>query len=107
MSDNTEQSGAHESPLNDELPVCHNCLETFSRHDHYCQNCGATVGQCTAYMPFVNIQFFANFFGRLWQRTWFEKGVSLPTRLFSLVLIVLLAPFMLVGLPFVLFRKLR
>jgi hypothetical protein len=55
----------------------------------------------------VNIQFFANFFGRLWQRTWFEKGVSLPTRLFSLVLIVLLAPFILVGLPFVVLRKLR
>ena len=105
MADDKEDLNLHGAPVDDELPVCHKCFEPYSRYDHYCKNCGVTVGQYTAYMPFVNIPFFAEFFGRLWRRTWFEKNVPWYARLFSLILVFLLAPIMLLGLPFVYFEK--
>lgn len=51
-------------------------------------------------MPFIDIPFFANFYARLWHRVWFEPGIAFPGRALAFVLILVLAPIMLVGLPF-------
>ena len=107
MPDDKHDLNLDGDPPVDESPVCCHCLEPFARHDHYCKSCGAAVGLCTVYMPYVNIQFFANFCGRLWQRTWFEKSVPVYARLFSFLLIVLKAPFMLLALPVVYLQKTR
>ncbi|MHC4411014.1 MAG: hypothetical protein ACYS0F_18650 [Planctomycetota bacterium] len=75
--------------------------------DYYCPACGAAVGQFTAYLPFIDIPFHANFYARLWHRVWFEPSVALLSRALTFLLIVVMAPIMLVGLPFVWFARRR
>lgn len=89
------------------VPLCLRCLAPHSPHEYYCKHCGAAVGQFTPYIPFVDIPFYANFYGRLWKRVWHERGVPVLSRAFSLWLIGLLAPVMLVGLPFVILERRR
>ena len=89
----------------EEVPLCTRCLSPHSPSEHYCPKCGAAVGQFTAYIPFVDIPFLANFYARLWERVWFERGVTVFSRTASLILILLLAPVMLVGLPFALLKR--
>ena len=87
------------------MPLCTQCLAPHSPSVYYCPKCGAAVGQFTAYMPFVNIPFFANFYGRVWERVWHERGVAIHKRAASLLLVLCMAPVMLVGLPFALLKR--
>ncbi len=107
MSGNVESnhSEPHEATPDDGIPLCTRCLAPHSPDDHYCQNCGAAVGQFTTYIPFVDIPFYANFYARLWERVWHERRVALHSRAFCVLLILLFAPVMLVGLPFVLLKR--
>ncbi len=90
-----------------EQPLCWQCLTPFDLLQHYCHKCGATVGQFTPYIPFVNIRFQANFFGKMWRRIWYEKATP-ATKVVCLLLILFLWPIMLLlGLPFVFWRWLR
>ena len=104
-------SGQYESSYGnshaDGVPLCTRCLRPHSPHQYYCAHCGAAVGQYTAYIPYVDIPFFANFYGRLWRRAWFERGVSLISRAFSMLIILLAAPVMLIGLPFAILKRRR
>ena len=93
--------------LQDASPACPHCLTPFSEADYYCQNCGEAVGQLTGYIPFVNIRFIANFYGKLWRKGWYGKSAWFGTRLFCLVLVFAFAPIMLIGLPFVLWEYLQ
>ena len=94
-------------PPGDEVPLCTRCLSPHSPSEYYCPKCGAAVGQFTAYIPFVDISFLANFYARLWERVWYERDVAIYNRAASLMLIVCLAPVMLVGLPFALLKRRR
>ena len=91
----------------DEIPLCTRCLRPHSPHQHYCEHCGAAVGQYTTYIPYIDIPFFANFYGRLWRRVWFDRGVPLTSRAFGLLIILLAAPVMLIGLPFAIVKRWR
>jgi len=103
MSGEESETLAHgaESSSGDEIPLCTRCLSPHSPLDYYCHNCGAAVGQFTANLPFIDIPFYANFYARLWHRVWFEPSVAFIGRALALLLILVLAPIMLVGLPFV------
>jgi len=87
-------------------PLCPKCLSPIEPSAYYCPNCGGASNQLTPYIPFVNIRFNYSIFGRLWRKVWYEKA-SLPMKLFSLLLIFVHVPFMLIGLPFVLWDKLK
>ena len=100
-------------PLEDELsapaemPLCLHCLAPVHPLEHYCPRCGEAVGSFTSYIPFVNIRFEVSFFERLWDRLWHEPRAPIWSRVVSVAVIALLAPIMLVGLPFVLYRRAR
>ena len=81
------------------------CKPPSPPHRYYCEHCGAAVGQFTPYIPYIDIPFFADFYGRLWRRVWFERGVSLASRALGLLIILLAAPVMLIGLPFAIARR--
>lgn len=93
-------------PQGDEaVPVCAQCFTPYIAGDDYCKKCGETIGQYTAYVPYVNIRFVANLYERLWKRVWYEQGVRLHRRVLGLLIIFLGAPVMFLGLPFVFFGK--
>ena len=98
-----------ESPgqINREVPVCLKCLTPHSPLQHYCQECGETVGQLSPYIPFVNIPFNYSIFGTMWRRTWLEQAVPVRWKVFYMFMIIRFAPIMIIGLPFVLIAKLR
>ena len=100
-----ENSSIQSAAPDEAVPICAKCCTPYSRGTDYCKNCGATVGQYTAYIPFTNIRFFANFYGRLWTRVWYEQDIALSSRLFCMLLILLLAPIMLLGLPIVYWQR--
>ena len=81
-------------------PLCPRCLALVDPLQHYCK-CGEAVGQLTPYIPFVNIRFNCSIFGVLWPRLW-ARGTRLHARLGYFALLVLFAPIMFVGIPFVL-----
>ena len=87
-------------------PVCPRCLAPVDPENYYCPVCGEATGRVTPYVPFVNIPFNYAIFGRLWRKVWYEKA-GLPMKAFSLFLILLYAPIMLIGLPFLLWEKLE
>lgn len=89
-----------------ETPVCLNCFTPVDPLEHFCPNCGQTTGQLTPYIPFVNIRYNYSIFGSLWRKVWYEKA-SLPMKVFSLFLIILCVPIMLIALPFVIAEKIR
>lgn len=92
---------------NQEVPVCLKCLTPYSPLQHYCQKCGETVGQLSPYIPYVNIPFNFSIFGTMWRRTWLERGVPTRWKVFYILMIIVCAPVMIAGLPFVLIAKLR
>jgi hypothetical protein len=83
-----------------EVPVCLKCLTPHTPHQYYCEKCGEGVGRLTPYLPYINIRYNYGIFATLWQRTWFEREVTLPWKVFYLFIIVWFAPIMLLGLPF-------
>ncbi len=88
-----------------ETPLCLKCLQPVDPLMHYCPNCGEAVGQLTPYIPFVNIRFNYSIFSTMWKKIWEGKDTGVFAKIFYLFLIVLCAPIMLIGLPFVLFKK--
>lgn len=96
-----------EAQRDETIPVCPHCFTPFGETQYYCAHCGESVGQLTGYIPFVNIRFATNFYGRLWRRAWFGKGAGLGTRILCLLVVSLAAPLMFVGLPFVLWDYMR
>lgn len=90
----------------EEQPLCMQCLSPVDPLEYYCPKCGFATGQLTPHIPFVNIQHYTNFMGRMWRKIWFERA-SPATKLLCFFMIVLSAPFLLLGLPFVAWRWLR
>ena len=86
-------------------PLCPQCLTPFEPLQHYCANCGGTVGDYTRYMPFVNIPFQVEFFGKVWKLFWngnisfFKKIGIFP------ILISLWGSLFWVGVPFEIWKK--
>lgn len=74
------------------VPLCIGCLEPVAPLTHYCGKCGECVGQLSPYIPFVNIPYYARFFGKLWKRVWRTPGISIPRRVFYFVTSVVLEP---------------
>ena len=89
-------------------PICTACCVPVDPHEYYCPNCGETSGMYTPYIPYVNIWFQYQFFGRVWQQAWGPDGGSLPRRLMLLFFIGLFAgPMILIGLPFQVMKLFR
>jgi hypothetical protein len=82
-----------------ESPVCIRCFQPVDPLAHYCPNCGAATGQLTHYLPFVNIRWQASVWGQAWRQIGYRE-VSIPGRLFRLLMIVWNVPIMLIGLLF-------
>lgn len=89
------------SPAPDGTPLCPGCLASVDALRYYCARCGWDTGQFTSYMPFVNIRWQADAHGRMWNRLWYDSTPALAAKIGLFVLVVLTAPVMLVGLPFV------
>ena len=85
-------------------PVCPRCFQPVDPLDYYCPNCGETTGQLTPYIPYVGIPWAAACWGRVWRKVW-SSDISIPGRLFGLLIIVWIAPIMLIGLLFRFGRK--
>ncbi len=102
-------SSDHESPeqSDQELPVCLKCLTPHLPLQHYCRNCGETVGRFSSYIPFISIPFSCSIFAIMWKGIWFERDVPFGRKVSYVFMIFLFAPIMVVGLPFVVLRKLR
>lgn len=86
-----------------ETPVCLKCMEPVDRLEYYCPHCGEACNQLTPYLPFVNLQWAATGWGRVWRQMW-SGDTSIKGRIFRLFMIVWNVPFLLVGL---LFKKSR
>ena len=88
--------------------VCVKCLTPVARPgQHYCPACGNVTGEFTRYVPFVNIPFNYSIFATLWARM-MNPGAALSSRLLAVFVILLAAPLMLVvGLPLLLYGKLK
>lgn len=84
----------------DGSPVCITCLKPVDRGEYYCPYCGEAVGQLTPYLPFVNIRWYVNTWGKIWRQVW-SRDVSIPGRLLSFIMIVFYVPYMLIGLLFI------
>ncbi len=89
------------------VQLCTHCLSPVPVGQYYCQQCGETASDLTPYIPFVNIRFVCNFYKRLWRTACYDKRASILVRIFCLVLIVLFAPVMLIGVPFLLWQKIH
>jgi predicted amidophosphoribosyltransferase len=70
-------------------PLCSCCLEESDPLQHDCRSCGNAVGQFTSYIPFANIPFTLDPFGRMWERVWFPHHESPARRLIDLGLLAL------------------
>ena len=77
----------------------HSVFQPVDPRAHYCPNCGAATGQLTHYLPFVNIRWQASVWGQAWRQIWY-RDVSIPGRLFRLLMIVWNVPILLIGLLF-------
>ncbi len=100
---NTECEGVVDE---DSQPLCLQCLTPFEPLQHYCSSCGGTVGEFTRYIPFVNIPFYAEFLGKIWQKFWRSNaGVMKKIGLFIMVIIFWGPLLFLAGTPFELWRK--
>ncbi len=86
-------------------PVCLKCFTPYQPLQHYCEECGETVGQLSPYIPFVNIRHNYGIFGTMWKRTWFDADVTKGRKVFYFFMILLLAPIMILGLPFTIWAK--
>src|SRR5688572_27583819 len=88
-------------------PVCPGCLAPIELARDYCKTCGRDTGQFTTYLPYVNIPWMATGFAAAWQRVWQHNGPRWYARVGCFLFILLFAPVMLVGLPFVLLARRR
>ena len=87
------------------LPLCFQCLTPVEALQHYCSNCGGTVGNYTRYIPFVNIPFQVEFYANVWRKFWrSDDSILLKFFLFPIV-ISIWGPLFFIGLPFELWRK--
>jgi len=93
--------------VNEEIPLCSECLTPYHEFEHYCKKCGAGVGMYTPYMPFVNIPFNIRIWKKLWKKLWFDKKPLSIVKIFYLLLIIIISPFLLIGIPFVIWEKYR
>ncbi|MCK5708523.1 MAG: hypothetical protein KAI43_12815 [Candidatus Aureabacteria bacterium] len=92
----------------DGTPLCIHCLKPYSPNENFCKNCGEAVGTYTAFMPFERIFVFTNSIKNCWHKLFYEKGVSFGLKVLMIIYLMLTAPFIIIlGLPFVLFYKLR
>jgi hypothetical protein len=80
-----------------ETPLCLRCLRPVDPRAYYCPHCGEATGQLTPYIPFVNIPWEVRIWGQAWRQMW-SRDVSIPGRLFRLLMIVWNVPIMLLGL---------
>jgi hypothetical protein len=86
-------------------PLCPQCLTPFEPSQHYCLNCGETVGNYTRYIPFINIPFQVQFSAQVWKKFWSgDTSIIFKIGLFP-ILITLWGPLFLVGLPFEIWKK--
>jgi len=88
----------------EETPVCLRCLRPVDPRDYYCPYCGEATGRFTTYLPVVNIPWQTRIWGQAWRQVW-SGEVSIPGRVFRLLMILWQAPILLiVGLPLTLWH---
>jgi len=80
-------------------PVCLRCLQPIEPTAHYCSNCGEATGQLTPYLPLESVPWQTRIWGQAWRQAW-SRNVSIPGRVFRLLMIVWAAPLLLIGLLF-------
>ena len=95
---NVEQKDIPEEE-GDGTPVCIKCFQPVDPLAHYCPNCGGATGQFTHYLPLESIRWQASVWGQAWRQIW-SRDVSIPGRLFRVIMIVWNVPIMLIGLLF-------
>jgi hypothetical protein len=64
---------------------------------YHCPYCGEAVGQLTPYLPLESVPWQAGIWGQAWRQVW-SRNVSLPGRIFRLVMILWNVPILLIGL---------
>ncbi len=106
MSEPSQHDLANHAEQED-VPVCLKCFTPYKPPQHYCEACGETVGQLSPYIPFVNIPFFVSIFATMWKRTWSARGTTLRRKAIYLVMFAVLAPVLILALPFTLIAKYR
>ncbi len=79
--------------------MCLRCLRPVDPRAHYCPHCGEATGQLTPLLPFEGIPWQTQIWGRMYRQIW-SGHVSIPGRLFRLLMIVWCAPVLLLGLLF-------
>jgi hypothetical protein len=87
-----------------ETPLCLRCMQPVDPLSYYCPHCGEATGQLTPYIPYVSIPWETRIWGHMWRQAW-SREVSIPGRLFRLLVIILGAPALLLGLLFRPWRK--
>lgn len=83
----------------EEVPVCLNCFEPVEPTHHYCPHCGRTTGQLTPYIPFLNIAWQAEVWGKMWRQIG-SREVSLLGKLVRIFMVIWFMPVLLIGLLF-------
>ncbi len=89
-----------------ETPLCLHCLKPVDPLDHTCTACGGAIGQFTPNLPFENIHWQAQIWGKMWRQLW-SPNLGVIAKLFRLVIIVWFVPLLLIGLVPVCWKKLR
>jgi hypothetical protein len=92
----------------DAWPLCPNCLTPCHPLQYYCPNCNSNqaINPLTPYIGFVNIRFNYDIFLTMWRKIWYDKDVSITSRLFYLFMTTMQVPVLLViGLPLLLIYK--
>lgn len=114
QGDIPEESALSEQLAEDAVPSCPHCLAEVTTEQYYCHRCAYPTGQLTGLLPFVNIRFEALYIGGVWRTIWYGRGASVAWRACLLLVLVLLCLsdvglllMFIVGLPFVIWDKLR
>jgi hypothetical protein len=92
----------------DATPLCPNCLKPVDAKQYYCPHCGSNtaINPLAIYMPLVQIRHNYDIFITMWRKLWRRRIGSATIILFSF-LITVFAPYMLIGLPLMLWLILR
>ncbi len=99
MENQIDEQSIPDVDLQEGTPVCIKCFQPVDPFAHYCSNCGGATGKFTHYLPFINIRWQASVWGQAWRQVW-SRDVSIPGRLFRLIMIIWNVPIMLLGLLF-------
>ena len=99
MKNQIDEKGTLADDGGEGTPVCIKCFQPVDPFVHYCPNCGAATGKFTHYLPFINIRWQVSVWGQAWRQVW-SRDVSIPGRLFRLIMIVWNVPIMLIGMLF-------